>query len=92
MSAAAHRALGDRVLLLQREAHVGVVLKVLVRKGRLLEHLLGEGPLDVHHELEHLVVGAPREQDLARVQLVDDAAHAPHVHGMLCAAHPAAQL
>ena len=79
-----HRALSHRVLLLQRKAGVGVVLKVLADKGAALEHLLWEGSLDVHHQLEHLVVGAARKKDLACEELVDDTAHTPHVHRVIC--------
>ena len=57
---------------------------VPVCKDALLEHLLGEGPFDVHHQLEHLVVGLPREQDGPCEQLVDDAPHAPDVQSMIC--------
>ncbi len=79
-----HRVPGDWVLLLQGKAHVGVVLEVLVDELAALQHLLGECPFDVHHELEHFVVGAAGEQNLAREELVDDAAHAPHVHRVIC--------
>lgn len=67
------------------EAAVGVFeVKVPVCKGAFAQHLLGEGALHVHHQLQHLVVAAAWEKDLARVQLVDDAADAPYVHGRVC--------
>ena len=50
----------------------------------LAKHLLREGALVVHHQLEHLVVGAPREQDLAGDELVEDATDAPHVERVAC--------
>jgi hypothetical protein len=45
----------------------------------LPEHLLGECPVEVHHQVEHLIVGAPGEQDFSGDELVEDAAEAPHV-------------
>jgi len=50
----------------------------------LFQHLLGERPLDVHHELQHLVVGVAWEQNLAREQLIQHTTHTPHVHGEVC--------
>ena len=35
--------------------------------------------LEVHEEFEHVVVGLPREHDLARVQLVEGRTRAPQV-------------
>mmetsp|Transcript_12892 Transcript_12892/g.32559 ORF Transcript_12892/g.32559 Transcript_12892/m.32559 type:complete len:310 (-) Transcript_12892:300-1229(-) len=78
----AHGLLGDRVRLLKEEGHVDVVVKMLVHEGALLEHLLGEWPLEVHHQFQHLVVRVPSKGDVSREELVDDAPHAPHVHGV----------
>jgi hypothetical protein len=46
---------------------------------RLRRHLAP----DLHDGLEHLVVAVAREQDLARVQLVQGAADGPHVDGVV---------
>lgn len=45
----------------------------------LAKHPLGEGAKVGHHQLEHLIVGSPREEDLACEDLVDDTAYTPHV-------------
>jgi len=74
---------GDLVHLMVHE--VVVAVKVLVFKHALADHLVGDLPLHVHHELEHLVVRRAREQDLTRVQLVDRAAHGEHVDRMVVA-------
>ena len=71
--------LREQVLLLETKLLARVVCKVLEPKLCLLDHLLRKCPLDIHHELEHFVVGATREEDLAGEELVDDAADAPHV-------------
>ena len=51
--------------------------------AHLFEHLLGERSLQLHHELQHLVVAAARKQDLPCVQLVQAATNRPHVHGVV---------
>ena len=79
-----YRALSQRVHLHETETHSRVILKMLQCKLPLLEHLLGEGPLYVHHQLQHLVVGPAREQDSASEELIDDAADAPDIHWMIC--------
>lgn len=63
----ARRARGHGVLLPKAEGAADVVLKVLLRERRAAQHLLGKGALGVHHQLQHLVVGAPGEQDAACV-------------------------
>ncbi len=55
-----------------------------VSKGSLLQHLLGEGPLDIHDQLQHFIVGLAWEQNLASEQLIDDRAHAPDIQGVIC--------
>ncbi len=55
-----------------------------VSEGSLLQHLLREGPLDVHDQLQHFIVGLAWEQDLASEQLINDRAHAPDIQGMIC--------
>ena len=79
-----YRTLGEGVSVEERKAHVGIILKVAVCEGALTKHLLGEGALDVHYQLEHLVVGLAVEEDLASEELIDDAANAPDVHGVVC--------
>ena len=58
---------------------VVVVVEVLVSEHAFPDHLVGELALVVHHELEHLIVGLTCEHDLPCVELVDSAAHRPHV-------------
>ena len=55
-----------------------------VSEGSLLQHLLGEGPLDVHDQLQHFIVGLAWEQDLTSEQLIDDRAHAPDIKCVIC--------
>ena len=55
-----------------------------VCESTLFEHLLGEGALHIHDQLQHLIVGLAWEQDLASEQLVDDTTHTPDVQGMVC--------
>lgn len=63
---------------LEAQEHV-VILKVLRCKLALFQ-LLGRKPaLELLHQQQHLVVGAPWEEDLARGQLVQGAADGPHV-------------
>ena len=47
----------------------------------LAEHLVAELPSAFHHRPEHLVVRAPSEENLARVQLVQRTSDGPHVDG-----------
>ena len=47
--------------------------------GHAMRHL----PLELHHQLEHLVVGLPGKEDLPRVQLKHSAGHRPHVQGIV---------
>lgn len=43
-------------------------------------YLVGHFALQVHCQLQHVIVGRPRKQDFARVQLVQSAADRPHVN------------
>lgn len=56
---------------------VVVAVKMLIPKHTLSDDFIGELSLQVHHELEHLIVRLPREQDLARVQFEDGCSHGP---------------
>ena len=62
-----------------------VAVEVLVAEHALAHHLVRDLPLHVHHKLEHLIVGGAREQNLARVEFVDCAAHGEHVARMVVA-------
>ena len=42
-------------------------------------HLVRHLPFQFHHQLQHLVVGLSREQDLSGVELIDGATDRPHV-------------
>lgn len=64
---------------------VVVAVKMLIPKHTLSDDFIGELSLQVHHELEHLIVRLPREQDLARVQFEDGCSHGPQVHIMVIA-------
>mmetsp|Transcript_14369 Transcript_14369/g.43393 ORF Transcript_14369/g.43393 Transcript_14369/m.43393 type:complete len:302 (+) Transcript_14369:1525-2430(+) len=77
---ATNNAFGQRVFFEEFEAHGRVVIEVLARECPLAQHLLWKRALDVHHDLQHLVVGAARKEDLAGEKLVQDTSHAPHVH------------
>ena len=59
-----------------------------VSEGSLLQHLLWEGPLDIHDQLQHFVVGLAWEQDLPSEQLIDDRAHAPDIQGVIYSTRP----
>ena len=50
-----------------------------VLEHSLAGHLVGHLPLQLHHHLEHLVVGFAGKQDLSSVELIDGTAHRPHV-------------
>ena len=50
-------------------------------KLRAPQHLMPEFASTLHDGAQHLVVAAAREQDLARVQLVQRAGDGPHVDG-----------
>jgi len=63
------------------EDHIGLLLlEMLVEKRALLEQLLRWHPLVVHELLEHLVVVAPGEHELAGVELEETHAHRPQIH------------
>lgn len=83
-----HRAFGERVDLHLAEAHVWIVLKMLDGELALLQHLLGEWPLGIHHQLQHLIVRAPRKQDAASEELKNHTANAPDIQRMICAHAP----
>lgn len=55
-----------------------------VCESTLFQHLLWEGALHIHDQLQHLIVGFAWEQDFAGKQLVDHTTHAPDVQGMVC--------
>ena len=74
----------DGILLLQREAHVGIALKMLLMEGSTFHHLLGKWALQVHEVAQHLIVGLAWKEDLAGEELIYHAAHAPDIHGMIC--------
>ena len=42
-------------------------------------HLVGHLALQLHHHLEHLVIGLSREEDLPSIELIDGTPHRPHV-------------
>lgn len=62
-----------------------VAVKMLIPKHTLSDDFIGELPFQVHHELEHLIVWLPREQDLACVEFKDGCSHGPQVHIMVIA-------
>lgn len=70
--------LRDLVHLVVLEVVVGV--KMLVFEHSLADHLVGHLALQVHHVLEHLVVGLAGEEDATSVQLVDGAGYRPQVY------------
>ena len=55
-------------------------VKVLVPKHTPPRQLVGHLSFHLHHQLQHVVVGFAREQDLAGVELIQSAANCPHVH------------
>mmetsp|Transcript_30404 Transcript_30404/g.61229 ORF Transcript_30404/g.61229 Transcript_30404/m.61229 type:complete len:337 (-) Transcript_30404:753-1763(-) len=78
-----HLLLGDHVLGQVLEEHVALLLlKVLVEELRLAQHLLRRHPLEIQELLEHVVVAAAGEHELARVELVEAHADRPQVHGV----------
>ena len=56
-------------------------IKIIVSELGLLDHFTVESAFQLHHEKEHLVVGASREEDFACVQLIQGASHGPNVNG-----------
>lgn len=46
-------------------------------------HLVGHLALEVHSQLEHVIVGRSGKQDFARVKLVQSAADGPHVDAIV---------
>ena len=56
-----------------------VCVKMLVLALTLSHDFVWNLPLEVHEELEHVVVGLAREHDLARVQLIEGRPRAPQV-------------
>ena len=60
-----------------------VAVKMLIPKHTLSDDFVGEFPLEIHHELEHLVVGLAGKQDLPCVELEDRSSHGPQVYPMV---------
>ncbi|GIX66267.1 mediator complex subunit MED10, putative [Babesia caballi] len=58
---------------------VQVLVEVLRGELAGAEHAVGHLALDLHHELEHVVVGAAGEEDVAGGELVDGGRGAPDV-------------
>ena len=69
---------------LHRDCLCKLIQCLPVCESALFEHLLGEGALHIHDQLQHFVVGLAREQDLASEQLVDHTTHTPDVQGVVC--------
>jgi len=46
-------------------------------------YLVGHLALEVHCQLDHVIVGGSRKQDFAGVQLVQSAANGPHVDAII---------
>ena len=82
----AHRGPGGlprhRIRLQQVKCRVHVVVEVPLHESSPLQHLLGEPALQVHHQLQHVVVAVAWEGDLAGEELVHHAPERPHVHGV----------
>ena len=57
-----------------------VLVKVLSGELPLPDHLVRDLAQHVHEELEHVVVGAAREEDSSCEELVKRAPNGPHVH------------
>ena len=56
-----------------------IILYRQTKNKTLPDDLVWNLALEVHEEFEHVVVGLPREHDLARVQLVEGRTRAPQV-------------
>ena len=56
---------------------------MVVLEKTLLDHLVGHLALQVHHQLQHVIVGLAGEEDLAGVELVDGAGRAPEIDGIV---------
>ena len=59
---------------------VETAIKVLVLQHASLGHAVWHLSLHFHHQLQHFVVGFPREENLSSVQLIYGTAHRPHVY------------
>jgi hypothetical protein len=55
------------------------VVKVHGPELSFLDHSVVEFALEIHHQVEHVVVGLSWEKDLPSVELVQRAADRPHV-------------
>lgn len=71
----------DLVHFVVEEIVVGI--KVLILEHPLADHFVGHLSFHVHHKLEHFVVGRSREENLARVKLVNGTAHRPGVYSVI---------
>ena len=58
-------------------------VKVLVLEHALPNHLVGHFPFQIHHVLQHVIVGLASKQDASCVQFVDGAAYRPQVDGVV---------
>jgi hypothetical protein len=70
---------GDLVQLDAQEPAAPFLFEMHRSKLTLLDHLLVEPSLELHHVKQHLVVGPAGEEDLARVELEECAADGPDV-------------
>ena len=54
---------------------VEAAIKVVVFEHALLGHTMWHLALDLHHQLQHVIIGLSREEDLPSVELRDGTAH-----------------
>lgn len=72
-----------RNLVLVHADEIHSLIEMHLPKLRFLDHSMIELALEVHHEMQHLVVGSTGEENLAGVELVERAADGPHVDGVI---------
>lgn len=68
---------GQRVQL--HTVECTVIVEVYFTEFGSLDHFDVEAAFQLHHKEKHVVVGSPRKQDLAGIELVQRAADRPHV-------------
>ena len=82
-----HRLLCHWILIHLRKGHIGVVFKMFTTKLALFQFFLGECSLDLHHQLQRLIVRLAWKKYLTCKNLEDHTTHSPQVHGIICSNH-----
>lgn len=69
----------SRDLILMNTNEIHALIEMLRTEMRFLDHSMRKFPLEIHHQMKHLIVGTSGKEDLARVEFVERASDRPDV-------------